>query len=1701
MQQQDTPVESTESTPTSEISSPQAPAPAPLPPADTPEDTEAQKTDYWRSVLTGDPATVPLSVRRQSGVDEWDMPDEQREYKLLSTINRSWAADHMPYTQEEISVSWGQRRRELTQKLGVQNNEHELFLALSQETSDAPRREASTRIVNTCYMAGLDGKQQVDVEALLHGLSPQDAENARTLAQAAYRQGHDNREKLHELADTIARGVDAFAAVEEEAIPAMRVFNAAPHLLQAVDELADLDEQQRNTVLYLAAGMVRQDREGEEADGLVSRTVQAIRRGTSRMSMGMVQAISHTGIATLNNVGRRMESDSMVQAASAWDKRMQMLDKLRRLSQDELRPLVLPDEEGGAASYLITAAESTPAAILSCCGGAGFTALTMGAVGESVAEARNRAPMASQELQLYAGLLGGTIQAGIYMNLNRVGGRLLEQSISRLGRASGQGIAGYTLAGLNVLGSSSAEAAKMLAAGKLANAADLGAQEMAARLSNTASNIDWQTFGSNLTDIEVNMHEAAGLLPFLLLGSGRLALQHFRSPRAILGDGRMLEEWGVSPDQRRAIMAEPRPDVKSEMLREALSSNKTWGGLGFLPKISRAMYLLHSDNVRPFRDAKTIRDFLKLPEPIDSPTPPSPSEPAISTAPRMEAINLRRQWWKHSQIPEGEIPRLELPPPVPAYVPPSEVPKPTLMPRRMREPGVYAPHAEPERRTMFHERLRSLEALSYRFLLQTYSEPTLMRSEEGKLPWSERTERTRRNVLLAVTRALMGVGRGDSEQTAMKRLGDHLNRYRTLSGQQPSAEPNPRGGDVEELPHNRLMNDLQLETFALAELLPLMSDFQTALTRGCTPEQAYGLIMCQALHLPTEAMQEFHPTGGRELKNLTPMKKYTKRNDARYATYSQLTGHYVEYARGENGHTYARAKRPNGSHTPWHSQIVEVVNDVAGNADLSFMPFGHQMNMHEQVASQKTARRRSGHASFNLLRSPLAVKNEFSVYDQMCSKATWDMGQLWLETATLVQPGLHIENERRYVKEGDDIDITPRVYKLSPHSTEYTMDTLWSTTPLALLLGRCKVYWRRSISAGITSPEMIGDALVDCGFITAEERENILNPPEQRIYYRRRGLDSRLLTRERQMAMVPTNIADKMAEYTALAFIANMQKLSLPGSFKEWVATAPFAPTDFPPTEEADRRALTVNQGAAPLINWANRRAQDWLVSRAPMVEKIRRSKTERPHLINPFFDSLMTEAVGNDTNWNYEKGWCFHIGGAPVLHGASQWHWQILRRPIETWKAMNEADRERLRTYLSEYCQHEPLFSHSENPDKNPVEAGLEMLDELLQTYNQMHRYATIPNKPSHVQLIVMDKPKPNNAAEEPSYSRIPLFVADEIMKPGFVVRSTKNVPDFVRYDSRVYPCLGLLDHLRRYPSNLPYAYKDGIWWNGTKYGIDGACPDHLENYTPERPLQPIIRLLQEIGEGQTLNICGLEIPGLEANLNLSAFDAITIYRSPHDPNSIYRLMPGDASLEHSAVRLPYLVHCRDGVYLNSHSAVSTPEEMENIMVPLHNFMRQPIRSYTLHGREWSEMAYKYNLKQATRYSLRTNFLKSEQNHPTYMLESLMRLAEDSGFSSSLREVDPATFTPGQAKLLIMIRDMIACLCSEDPTPSYRRMAKMARGYRAVPRRLTPLLETLMQTKSADTTPQNIMSAELNKALKELDIEAEQPQESAPTP
>ena len=97
-----------------------------------------EKNQYWNNILTGDPDTVPDAVRLKAGAVDENCPPEERNYRLMSNINRSWVVDFKDKKKEEVRAAWPDIRLNLAKELGVRDSESEVFAALSLNECTEP---------------------------------------------------------------------------------------------------------------------------------------------------------------------------------------------------------------------------------------------------------------------------------------------------------------------------------------------------------------------------------------------------------------------------------------------------------------------------------------------------------------------------------------------------------------------------------------------------------------------------------------------------------------------------------------------------------------------------------------------------------------------------------------------------------------------------------------------------------------------------------------------------------------------------------------------------------------------------------------------------------------------------------------------------------------------------------------------------------------------------------------------------------------------------------------------------------------------------------------------------------------------------------------------------------------------------------------------------------------------------------------------------------------------------------------------------------------------------------------------------------------------------------------------------------------------------------------------------------------------------
>ena len=1644
-----------------------------------------ERQQYWRSVLTGNPTTVPQEVRERTGANDPGLSPEQQVYTLCSSINRSWMADHSDHSREEIMRDWKQLRSNLAQELDVADDEQEVYVGLSLREADAPRRETARQIYEQAYMSGLQGLAVSKIHSSVESMNEADQWQARVLAAHAYEKGLAQRASWLPMAKTLTKGLDLFAAIEEDTFSAPRVFASAPSLANAVVAMSRLGAEERSIVMYLTQQQAAQERAAQgdvpEDEGLLSRAQRAVRRGASSLGFGLWQGVGHLSVGLQKGAGQLLDGETgqkQLEYAAERDQRLQVLHDIKNMAQTQVYPL-LPEEATLAERMFIDAAQATPAAFVTLCGGVGFGALALSGMGESVAEARRRAPEGPQHAQLAAGVVGGAVQAAIYVGMSRVGKKLLEQSIGNFIRARGGNLGDYTLAGLKATTGITAEGVKLVLAGKAAHATDLGMHELAAQLSDTASNIDWQQYGEDIQDMEHNMREAAATLPFLLIGAGRASLRHFNSPDSVIGSGRKLLEWKVDKKTVDAILQESNVDVRSEMLRDAVRQSELWQQpQNHRVNILRAMSLLNTNGRILFRDMDSVSEFLNWEPRFTSASPQAQTPPpakAIATR-TQQGLQLREEWERSAGLWQGPGSLTELRVGngrsnrvlmngrgryANTYYFQNDHPlrNQTLVPKG----PTYAPLSEKERTQALTEHFDELRSLSYKLLWQLYS-PEAMAAAEGR-PVEElrqEAEHTRRDFLNLVCNAIMARARGESESAVFDKqaedCGQLLRRYSGREGEPPQdaaawlrklpdefvdniathclAPDNKRLDSHAELREFYwLMYRARVCTAVLSDLLPMNNDFQTLLSHSLTPAQAYEYM------LKRELMAD-----GKPAEEPAPDAAYAAQNAEQAKLYTLLTGNSIQQAEGKDGKPIYRIVRPDGNVTPWHTSQEAVVNDVAGNAAFTFMPIAAHASKYllSQFDSQP-----------GLRELPAAGALDYSGHDQLCSIALRELAQSWLEDASHRQPAL-LRQQLLRVRDALNVSNSGNVLVVPQRkSPDYHLEANTSLTPFGLALGRFRLYWLRQLESGFLPAEEAAYFLEKAEILTPQARARILDMRQERWEHiepiPRRFLKEPMFARA-NIAGSNKALSAALSTFTLRYFASRLHELDVPESVKQWYAYSAFSPL-YETVQDSGKKLkglpFRASRNNSNVLSFFNHRSMGQLRELAPHVHSYRELYADG--VPAPTIARLLPGAMGQDEHLRLEQVWAHHFSGEGVFHGTDETGWNILHYPSDAWKAFSPEVRNKYENMLSEFCENNPLpLAEGEAPpvgtSADAVKSAIDNLDIMLRICPNLHRYSLIPFEDTKVNVVSIQPRRQLDYQGEAMLGDVQLRGDTHA---DYEV-STVDMPAFIASSPRVRHALRVLDILRASVGERPYSDGHDIYWGRRIYGKSHTKPEGLQLWHPHPPLRGVRHALYVQKNGTPPPTHELPVPSL--------LEPITVYHSDFAKFQSYRLMPGMPSASEPRARRPYLVGAHKGMYAG-HGDDASGESMPSTYLPLETFVRKPF----LKAVYMPNATLSFRRRTVTHNLQKVMDLLEEppqdiQGWDTLradMLEQLMRLYEDSGYSENIirskdKELnEPCAQALHLADLMLSFIDEAESLHGLDANEPYLKLRDFAQELR----------------------------------------------------
>jgi hypothetical protein len=1249
--------------------------------------------------------------------------------------------------------------------------------------------------------------------------------------------------------------------------------------------------------------------------------------------------------------------------------------------------------------------------------------------------------------------VGGALQAGIYMGMSRIGAQLLSRSIGHFAQAANAGAAGYAMAALKSLGALTAESAKLLLAGKAAQVAELGMQELASRVDRVASNIDWQTYGDNILDIETNMREAAMNLPFILIAAGRAALHHFRAPDAILENRRLLEDWGVDEPTRQRIIDAPDPHSRTAMLREALSSGSRWGGTGFLEDCLRSLRLLNTENHAPFRDEQAVRGFLRLPSSAESArrhevVPRDMSDPEVvkmvaervnesrnqSLLRRKESAEALRFLDELSQKAYGEkMPTLEeKKTAITRYREIARKPG-SVLPGKFKLDGYYNPHQAKASEFVLNELSNELIALSYQYALNSESLGSVMNSYRNVDVARTQIDQKRREFMSRLCEAMAeSYANGDFKQAYEKVCTWMSKRYdarRKASSHVPLWIRQTERGDLlnaYEKAHARISGKTRPELVnfyrqilggeslgsAWLMCVPHTADFQELLGMGYSPEQAVTHLLCREFGDNLDS-STWNP-GLLNLKeaNAIDNKRRFARNQEMCNNYMRLSGYGLERSPDGNGKELWRIMRPDGQYTPWFSSYGQVVNSLVGNARIRFMQMGRgELSASiERAYRSMTNGKRAFYAGYMYPLAPGA----FTGFDHLGRVATDELRSLWMGDSTHYTMGLNYEEDKAKWSRLKGKLWLPRLKDIRDGNDSYLVYPRHVETPVTLARLRFFVYWNRLLSSGWVSPEAVGEALVQAGELKPDKLEAILKKGQERKLHLNNLPDRearRKMLRKYPEHIVPgdkplmhADLARRMAEYNLLFMMADLPNAELPNSVREWFFSTVLGDFRIPPDTPNLRDAVRK-------YNRAEAEKVKDMVSRVEDIRSLRDSEQGIK------LAEMMRNAYQPNEARRYEQGWCFAVGGTSAFRSSGQAFWNLLEEPARGWELLPPQERASLAEELREHCGDQP-------PEKK-----LQELSDVLREYPGLRAYSSDKRHGGGIKRMELN-PIERTDIMPRSYSHATntILMHPLVVKKGFTVEENAELPAAWRADPRVLPALQLLTELRRTVTASPYTDENGIWWQQERYGgVDGKRPNGLEpHWKPEPGLQEFMRFYKRVDElGQLygargqLNVCGVPLGGIGAgDLDMNLLKHVTIYRTTRLPDQQVRLMPGEPNAANPYQRKPYVMHTADGVPLLPKRMARQASELMEALMPLNEFGSDMERLYDF------QTNHKWRRRQLSSYL--TDLLERRTTTPAaweradegYInnLELFMQMFQDGRLPYYLEKKDPTQLSRGEA-------------------------------------------------------------------------------------
>lgn len=1695
------------------------------------------KEKYWDNVLAGDPSLLPDSMKPSADSEEWGIP---RDEYISRVANRSWAVDYFGKTREEVRNDWKNIRSQIAQRFVVdEENETELFSAISEDRRDWNDARKSVREWDAAaYERGFDGENLPD-EPDLSAYSDVQRTSMREIAQRAYCDGCAERKRISPVADRVWDGMKAiyphevpanesegFYGIVKKVSPFpmsgdhLRAAVHMPDLLISAELLSNLEKEDRQKVYRILQKRVAEEikngrgtgdhqlnkalhlKEGESGESILDQMSRSLKRGFADTFWNVVQAGGNLAVQGLDELGGEtgtLFGMDVRGAAEKADARLRMLEEMRRALASEIVPLNTDEHASWAEKTLVDAAGSVAPAALTFAGGAGFATLALSGMGASFADARQRNPEGKRSMQMGASVLAGVADAGANILMSRTGMRMLDRSLKQFTatKSASNSVKVWLVASGNTAKQATADSALMLATNKTSELSNMGIHELAAQVGEYDSGIDWNQWRESLTDWETFRREAASILPFVLIGAGRTALHHFRSPSSVLGNGARLREWGVPSESIRRILQERDRVRQGKMLQEAIRRSPRWCGPEFVSQTRMFLRLLNEGrdsqaygaedgpmalfDALPkgvFRNDEAVRDFLNIPADYQ-PLPLKRSSREVKKAQKYfsegsplvqgkrakSSFAVWDSWLQRSGLlrteKDGEVIRnatdfgenllrreklnlRELN---------AEIVE-DLLPERTRSTGGYQPRMAEDARILMYDRIREVRERPFKLLMAREALDGLLTKDATGKFWDGITKTTDDRIKTITFEGVMRLWRGENNDAVMKDVardmwelwtsgvtsGERINgdwvdaqavvckEYSAKDGavfRLAEASETMRRKNPEAL--NKLSPDFrqacrivwgqQADVRMLYTLMPLLRDYDVAMSRGMTPEQAYSHLLRRELDLPVETIWKHKKYLDDKDETLWQSVDAPERLARWYAPYydqyEKLSHLKADTVEGDDGKLYWRTRYPDGSLTRWHESRDAMLADWGAHLAWMFSPIGDsKMTLLTNWSRFPLSKRDSkDFMRFITMRG----KRERCVFDLFTAATSYDLLKRWY--GGLSEMGVDEDVNSRtstvpLVNPVRDIIRAHSRTKLFDGSlVGVSHDPVPLDNPIALMQGKSDAVWNRVLQTRALEPK---------------EALRFLK------LYGKGQYDESLAKRENRDKLIA-----ELTELTKTYFLGHIDDPIMPPMVRKWfnyIRTV----KKIPP--KIINNYLVENEpvGSFVLANlrgylrpWKIRAAVDLINCEAERTQVL--TDAEKNKSIEPRFLNMLRDAAGLNRGVRAERAWLNEL--FPEAKGVTSLmdrivHMLMSAKPDKPRESMSMPAYDVLRGVFGRLTGAYGLLSENDSAARalwsERTTMRLHHLAEALKKYPDLQEWSFDKKNPGKFRRISFEKDNDEVNA---------FFLRDEynadyknvLPKKDYVVQTGLQLPKAWKDDPHAVSALRTLDALRRVSRYLPAMTSHGVLWKKRLYSQSGENrPRGVDaSWSVHAPLEISRALIRSVdGKFENFNIkllgLGKEQPPL--------WKTMVIYRDPKDPGHVVRLMPGFPDASNVLARAPYVVHSYNGMYLDENGLPVSMARMYRSYIPMERFRMKWIPEAVRHEANQSDrsqrlMNFMQLGSQMRRIGRHMDFRKGAFPN---LLEYMLRMEEELGLRERWQHLSPQMMNPEDLFLLKAYRNAL---------------------------------------------------------------------------